>query len=549
MDILIVEDDLLFNHFYSMFFQSKGVNVVSTYSIAEARDILKSSALFDAIVLDNQLTDGEGLQLVPALIEKYPDAAILMVSANDSADFFLQAYASGLDDYAVKPVNVDLLWVKICRAVEVRRLQRVSRQQQAELAYWVAQEQQEQALAGHVLATLTQRLQQMPPYIQAKTKPSSSFSGDILLQQQGQDGSQYLLLADAMGHGLAAAISLMPVLEVFQSMSQKSLPLSNIVFELNKKLNRQLPADRFVAAIFLRLDPRAAELEVWNGGMPPLLLVDTTQQSFSKAESKNMALGILNEQQIDVTVEKFKWVTGSYVIGFTDGLTDADFVSYGQFSVDRVAESWLEQPERAFQHFEQFIDALTNPVDDITIFSIHFDQYLDSISSATHAHEQKDGRLCLDFKTIGSALSQVDAPLQIVQTFSAYGMPQNLANVLFSVLTELYLNSLEHGVLKLDSTIKQEEDGFINYYQLREQRLLSLTSGDFISLNIDWSMDDNSIRINVIDSGKGFNYQAVHEQRSTEQIFYGRGINMIYSLCAEVNFKGCGNEVQAVIMG
>ena len=549
MDILIVEDDLLFNHFYSMFFQSKGVNVVSTYSIAEARDILKSSALFDAIVLDNQLTDGEGLQLVPALIEKYPDAAILMVSANDSADFFLQAYASGLDDYAVKPVNVDLLWVKICRAVEVRRLQRVSRQQQAELAYWVAQEQQEQALAGHVLATLTQRLQQMPPYIQAKTKPSSSFSGDILLQQQGQDGSQYLLLADAMGHGLAAAISLMPVLEVFQSMSQKSLPLSNIVFELNKKLNRQLPADRFVAAIFLRLDPRAAELEVWNGGMPPLLLVDTTQQSFSKAESKNMALGILNEQQIDVTVEKFKWVTGSYVIGFTDGLTDADFVSYGQFSVDRVAESWLEQPERAFHHFEQFIDALTNPVDDITIFSIHFDQYLDSISSAIHAHEQKDGRLCLDFKTIGSALSQVDAPLQIVQTFSAYGMPQNLANVLFSVLTELYLNSLEHGVLKLDSTIKQEEDGFINYYQLREQRLLSLTSDDFISLNIDWSMDDNSIRINVIDSGKGFNYQGVHEQRSTEQIFYGRGINMIYSLCAEVNFKGCGNEVQAVIMG
>ena len=127
MNILIVEDDLLFNQFYSMFFQSKGVNVVSTYSIAEARDILKSSAVFDAIVLDNQLTDGEGLQLVPPFIGQYPDAAILMVSANDSADFFLQAYTSGLDDYAVKPVNVDLLWVKICRAVEVRQLQRVYR--------------------------------------------------------------------------------------------------------------------------------------------------------------------------------------------------------------------------------------------------------------------------------------------------------------------------------------------------------------------------------------------------------------------------------------
>jgi hypothetical protein len=472
-----------------------------------------------------------------------------MVSANDSADFFLQAYASGLDDYAVKPVNVDLLWVKICRAVEVRRLQRVSRQQQAELAYWVAQEQQEQALAGHVLTTLTQRLQQMPSYIQLKTKPSSSFSGDILLQQQGQDGSQYLLLADAMGHGLAAAISLMPVLEVFQSMSQKSLPLSNIVFELNNKLNHQLPADRFVAAIFIRLVPRTAELEVWNGGMPPLLFIDAAQQKYFKAESKNMALGILNEQQIDVAVDRFKWAAGNYVVGFTDGLTDADFVDRGQFSVDRVAESWLQHPEIAFGRFEQLIDGLERPVDDISIFAIHFDQYADLIADGMKLNDQKDGRLCLDFKITGSALSQVDAPLKVVQTVSAYGMHQSLNNTLFSVLTELYLNALEHGILKLNSEIKQAEDGFIKYYSLREQRMSSLVSDDSISLVVDWCMNNNSIHLTVTDSGAGFDYQAMNVQRSTDDFYYGRGVNMIYSLCAEVNFKGCGNEVHAVIIG
>lgn len=549
MNILIVEDDLLFNHFYSVFFQSKDAVVVSTYTLSEAREVLKFSTLFDAIVLDNQLTDGEGLQLVPALIEHYPDAAILMVSANDSADFFLQAYASGLDDYAVKPVNVDLLWVKICRAVEIRRLQRVSRQQQAELACWVAQEQQEQALAGHVLATLTHRLQQMPAFIQLKTKPSSSFSGDILLQQQGQDGSQYLLLADAMGHGLAAAISLMPVLEVFQSMSQKSLPLSNIVFELNKKLNRQLPADRFVAAIFIRIDPRTAELEVWNGGMPPLLVIDTVKQKFLKAESKNMALSILNEQQIDVAVDRFKWSCGSYLVGFTDGLTDADFAGRGQLCVDRVAESWLQHPDTAFERFEHLIDELSSPVDDTSIFSIHFDKYLQSFSADMQVHDKEDGRLRLELKTAGSTLSQLDAPLKIVQIVSSYGMNQNLTNRLFSVLTELYLNALEHGILKLDSEIKQADDGFINYYNLREKGLLSLTSSDFISLIIDWSMADNTVHINLIDSGQGFDYQAINKKRAIDDFFYGRGINIIYSLCSEVNFKGSGNEVNAVIIG
>jgi hypothetical protein len=40
--------------------------------------------------------------------------------------------------------------------------------------------------------------------------------------------------------------------------------------------------------------------------MPPLLFIDAAQQKYFKAESKNMALGILNEQQIDVAVDK--WV-------------------------------------------------------------------------------------------------------------------------------------------------------------------------------------------------------------------------------------------------
>lgn len=549
MNILIVEDDLVFNHFYSMFFKSKGVLVTSTYSIAEAQEAINSNQPYDAIVLDNQLADGEGLQLVPALIEHYPDAALLMVSANDSADFFLQAYSSGLDDYAVKPVNVDLLWVKICRAVESRRIQCVSRQQQAELAYWVEHERQEQALAGHVFAALTTRLQQMPEFIQVKSKANSSFSGDILLQQQGQDGSQYLLLADAMGHGLAAAISLMPVLEVFKSMSMKSMPLSNIVFELNHKLNRQLPPDRFVAAVFIRIDPRSKILEIWNGGMPPLLVIDVIDKTFVTASSKNMALSILDEQQVEVSVQRYQWDQGYCVVGFTDGLTDAVFPDGTQFSPEDIAAFWLEHSTDAFERIEQLIGQLDVPVDDTTIFSVDFGKYQQSVSDSINVHQKADGRLRLDFTISGAALAQMDAPHRIVQTVSAHGMQQNMANTFFSVLTELYLNALEHGVLRLNSEIKQTDDGFFNYYNLREQGLLSLTSNNFIVVSVEWVMNDNVIHINVKDSGNGFDFQAMNQQRSNDDFYHGRGINMINSLCAEVSFSGCGNEVKAVIIG
>src|SRR5690606_19704924 len=54
---------------------------------------------------------------------------------------------------------------------------------------------------------------------------------------------------------------------------------------------------------------------------------------------------------------------------------------------------------------------------------------------------------------------------------------------LYSVLSELYSNALEHGVLGLDSKLKRDAAGFARYYRERGERLVELEEG-FIRVHL-----------------------------------------------------------------
>lgn len=47
---------------------------------------------------------------------------------------------------------------------------------------------------------------------------------------------------------------------------------------------------------------------------------------------------------------------------------------------------------------------------------------------------------------------------------------------LYIIIAELYMNALDHGVLKMDGSLKQSE-GFFRYYVERKERLVNLTEG------------------------------------------------------------------------
>ena len=89
------------------------------------------------------------------------------------------------------------------------------------------------------------------------------------------DGVQVMAVADVAGKGLASAIVSTAFRSAFRASVGAGLPLPELV----SRLNRQHCAEgdearkRYVTGIFLKLDPRAHQLEVVNAGHNPGFLV------------------------------------------------------------------------------------------------------------------------------------------------------------------------------------------------------------------------------------------------------------------------------------
>jgi anti-sigma regulatory factor (Ser/Thr protein kinase) len=119
--------------------------------------------------------------------------------------------------------------------------------------------------------------------------------------------------------------------------------------------------------------------------------------------------------------------------------------------------------------------------------------------------------------------------------------------VIFTVLSELYTNALDHGVMGLSSVVKSTANGFTDYYQRRLDALNALTDGfvrfEFVSRASDAG---GYLKIRVLDSGRGFDTSILEAARTqTANVYHGRGLNLLFQLCDSLTFHGAGNDVEA----
>ena len=104
MRILIIEDDPMVAMIHKEYFKRKelsnDLNHVST--LEEAKSFLEKSDA-DLIVLDNYLTDGQGVEYLPEL-KGYP---IIMITAANDIQTVEAALTNGVVDYLVEPFTYE----------------------------------------------------------------------------------------------------------------------------------------------------------------------------------------------------------------------------------------------------------------------------------------------------------------------------------------------------------------------------------------------------------------------------------------------------------
>lgn len=260
------------------------------------------------------------------------------------------------------------MFVGIIRDISVQKLA------EQKLQNYYDQTQSEQQLALRLMDMQLRRPGLDDPRLRYKVIAAENFSGDIVAASRSPEGRFYALLADATGHGLAAAISVLPVLAIFYRLTRRNHPVREIIAELNQQLKESMPVGRFVATTLVCLDEVTKTGEIWVGGTPSAFLFNRWGKSTQEFLSINLPLGIVDNKILSSTPVSFTWENESQLALCSDGLLEATDTNGFQFGIEGLmAATENSSPENRFMKIEAALEKHlmdTVAADDVSLMII-----------------------------------------------------------------------------------------------------------------------------------------------------------------------------------
>jgi len=121
--ILIVDDDRFIRMALGEAVRSWGYETIEAGTVSAARTLFTEHEPSVAL-LDIDLPDGSGLDLLNEVKEKSPETIAVMITGNVDVANSLAALRGGAHDFIGKPVKLEELRVTLRNALETRELRR-----------------------------------------------------------------------------------------------------------------------------------------------------------------------------------------------------------------------------------------------------------------------------------------------------------------------------------------------------------------------------------------------------------------------------------------
>jgi len=112
INILVVEDDVKLNQIVCTYLANNGYAVKGCLTPNEAYDIMYGS-LFDLIISDIMMPGIDGYEFAETVRSLNQTIPILFMTARDDISSKQKGFRAGIDDYMVKPVNLDELVLRV----------------------------------------------------------------------------------------------------------------------------------------------------------------------------------------------------------------------------------------------------------------------------------------------------------------------------------------------------------------------------------------------------------------------------------------------------
>lgn len=553
LHILVVDDSAEIRLLVSHFLTRMGhIASVASNGIEALRRIETNRP--DLIFLDVMMPGMDGFETAERVKAMHIDGwlPLIFLTANTEDAAIARGVEVGGDDYLIKPISFIMLKAKLDAFSRMLTMQRQIAQKNAELEVYYDRTEDEQRIASALMNRMVRVDMLRDPLLKYWIAPAHHISGDLVAAARTPRGALHVLLADGTGHGLAASINVMPVAEPFYDMTAQGYGIGAIITELNARVKKWLPTERFVAATLLAFDPHEHLIEVWVGGNPCPVFAGFDGRVLHQFSMRHLPLGIAGREQFDAHTEVFPLDCEGELVLFSDGALEVANAAGEQLNRSAIVSALRTAPRaRALEQLQSLVLSHldgSSPHDDISIATIN----CKFASRTAERFELPQGAAGVEagwraqLRFTAQELREIDAVPLLLELVRQLNLRQTYG-ALFVVVAELFNNALDHGVLRLDSRLKSEPDGMERYLALRQQRLAALRSA-YIDISLEIVDDDGApaMAVSIVDCGAGFNHARVVEERHDERAPYGRGIGLVRRLCSQLTYRGCGNDVTAI---
>jgi phosphoserine phosphatase RsbU/P len=343
---------------------------------AKALDLMKLKPFPDLVLLDVVMPDMDGYE-VCGILKATPEARdipVIFLTGKTEADDETKGFDLGAVDYIHKPFLAAVVKARVHTHLMLREArEQLSRQlisinSELEMARKI-----QLAILPHTTPKITGL------EIAARYVPMGSVAGDFYDFIMVDEKHVGILVADATGHGLPAALIASMLQMALAAQVGHAAEPGRVLAGLNQALCGKFTS-HFVTATYIFVDMEQRIMRYAGAGHPPLLVWRTSTRSVDELEENGLVLGLFAEAtylEIEVPM-----VPGDRVVLYTDGILEASNPSQEMYGRDRF-KRFLEA--NSSRGAGEFSDGLLNELarwssqrsgqgqtDDITLLAVDF---------------------------------------------------------------------------------------------------------------------------------------------------------------------------------
>lgn len=349
---------------YELFFAGDGI---------EAIDVLSEISDIDMIITDINMPRMDGLALLERIPDINPNTRSIVVSAYGDMSNIRTAMNRGAFDFVTKPVDFNDLRVTIERTLLNLREWREAVSSRDQLTALQSELDVANQIQQSILPT------DFPNHsgygVFGSMDPARDIGGDFFDVIRLEDDCVGLAVADVSGKGVPAALFMMSSRTMMKGSAISMPEPGKALGMVNSMLAEDNEAQLFVTVLYAVYDPATGMFTYASGGHDAPLLVRPDGSSELLPLTGGIVLGIMPELEYDEN--SIAVSPGDTLFCYTDGITEAMNEADEQFGVERMRQTFAENPPRDAQHAVQIMfDAVnafageTIQSDDITCLAL-----------------------------------------------------------------------------------------------------------------------------------------------------------------------------------